>query len=132
MGESVKKSITILVPVYNEGQGLRRFWTEIGKATQQLSDYEFNFLSIDDGSTDDSIAILEELADQHETVSVLELSRNFDKEVALSAGIDQLDSDAVVIMDADLQHPPSYIPEFVRKWEEGYDIVATKRVAIEN
>jgi dolichol-phosphate mannosyltransferase len=71
--------------------------------------------------------MLETLAARDERIGVIELSRNFGKELALTAGLHALDCDAVIIMDADLQHPPAYIPEMIAKWEEGYEIVATRR-----
>jgi dolichol-phosphate mannosyltransferase len=87
---------------------------------------------VDDGSSDATVKMIEERALIDKRVILIELSRNFGKELALSAGIDCLNADAVIIMDADLQHPPSYIPELIRKWGEGYEIVATKRVSIDN
>lgn len=125
------KKISILVPVYNEENNLNRFYEEIENVTSQISNYLFEYVFVDDGSKDNSVDVLHSIASKDEKVVVLELSRNFGKEIALTAGIDSLDTDAVIIMDADLQHPPKYIPEFIKHWEDGYEIVATKRVTIE-
>jgi len=126
------KTVTILVPVYNESGNVDRLIDELEKTTSPLAQYTFDYLLVDDGSSDRTVEIVKERQKTDKHIRLIELSRNFGKEIALSAGIDHLDADAVIIMDADLQHPPSYIPEFLRKWEEGYEIVATKRTAIAN
>lgn len=126
------KLITILVPVFNESRNVPRLVEELDKVSASIPRYDFRYVFIDDGSRDDTVKVCEELSGRNPKVSVIELSRNFGKEIALTAGVDHLDSDAVIIMDADLQHPPSYIPQFIKKWEEGYEIVATKRVSSEN
>ncbi|MCB1193083.1 MAG: glycosyltransferase family 2 protein [Leptospiraceae bacterium] len=125
------KKVSILVPVYNEGDNLFTFFNEVTKVTSQIANYEFEYVFVDDGSRDNSVKILEDLASKNKKVIVLELSRNFGKEIALTAGIDSLKTDAVIIMDADLQHPPKYIPEFIKHWEDGFEIVATQRVSIQ-
>lgn len=119
------------MPIYNESGNIAALVREIDRVVAGLPRYDFRLLFVDDGSRDDSVAQLEALAAADPRVGVIELSRNFGKELALTAGINAVDGDAVIIMDADLQHPPSYIPEMIRKWEEGFDIVATKRVKSE-
>jgi glycosyltransferase involved in cell wall biosynthesis len=126
-----KRSITILIPIYNESGNIAVLVREIDRVVATLPAYDFRLLFVDDGSQDDSVAQLEALAAADPRIGVIELSRNFGKELALTAGIHSLDCDAAIIMDADLQHPPSYIPTLVRKWEEGYEIVATKRTKSE-
>ena len=126
-----KKLITILIPIYNESGNIWLLVEQIGAVVGGIERYDFSILFVDDGSSDDSVAQLESLAAADPRIGVLELSRNFGKEVAVSAGIDALDCDAVIIMDADLQHPPAVIPELIRAWEEGYEVVATKRASIE-
>ena len=125
------RSITLLLPIYNESGNIAALVREIDRVVAELPAYDFRLLFVDDGSRDDSVAQLETLAAADPRIGVIELSRNFGKELALTAGIQAVDGDAVIIMDADLQHPPSYIPEMIRKWEEGFDIVATKRVKSE-
>ena len=92
-----------------------------------INDYEFEILFVNDGSTDRSGEILEELSSENSYCRVIELSRNFGKEIALSAGIDFASGDAVICMDADLQHPPKQIPEILRYWEDGYEVVEMVR-----
>jgi polyisoprenyl-phosphate glycosyltransferase len=127
----MKKIISILVPVYNESRSLPRLYEELEKVTAPISSYDFRYVFVDDGSTDESCAVLSHLAKRDGNITVIELSRNFGKEVAVTAGMHNVDSDAVIIMDADLQHPPAVIPEFIRQWEQGFDIVATKRTNFE-
>ena len=92
-----------------------------------ISSYTFEMLFVNDGSHDNTINILKSLAKTDLRVSYLDLSRNFGKELAMIAGLDYATGDAVVIMDADLQHPPELIPEMIKYWEQGYDDVAAKR-----
>lgn len=127
----MKKLISILIPIYNESRSIHRLYEELEKITSSVSSYSFQYIFVDDGSNDDSCAVLSHLAKQDEKITVIELSRNFGKEVAVTAGMHNAKSDAVIIMDADLQHPPAVIPAFIEKWEQGYDIVATKRTNFE-
>jgi glycosyltransferase involved in cell wall biosynthesis len=126
-----RRRITLLIPIYNESGNIHALVRETDAALAPLDRFEFSYLFVDDGSTDASAQMLERLAGEDRRVGVLELSRNFGKELALTAGLNAVDADAVVIMDADLQHPPAYIPEMIRLWEEGWEIVATKRVRSE-
>lgn len=115
--------ITILMPVYNEGEWIYDNVMTVDRLLNEAA-VEHGFLLVDDGSRDNTWASLCRLADDCERVSILQLSRNFGKEAALCAGLRYAAGDAVVVMDSDLQHPPSYIPEMVRLWkEEGYDVV---------
>ena len=114
-------SLCVVVPAYNESEGLREFHKRLAAVLDQL-DLRSEVLYVDDGSSDDTYAVMESLrADPR--VATLKLSRNFGKELALTAGLDRADADAVIIIDADLQDPPELIPEFVRYWREGNDIV---------
>ncbi len=115
--------ITILMPVYNEGDFI---YNNVMTVDALLDEHaiEHQFLLVDDGSRDKTWAELCRLSNDHANVSIIRLSRNFGKEAALCAGLENALGDAVVVMDADLQHPPSYIPEMVRLWqEEGFDVV---------
>lgn len=115
--------ITVIMPVYNEGEFI---YNNVLTADKVLADagIEHQFLLVDDGSRDNSWEEMSRLADDYEQVSAIRLSRNFGKELALCAALENADGDAVVVMDSDLQHPPEYIPEMVRLWqEEGYDVV---------
>lgn len=117
------KRITLLIPCFNEAKSLLKLYEEIIHVISSLDDYKWEFLFVNDGSQDDTLQVIRALREKDIRVSYLDLSRNFGKENALLAGFDYAHGDAVVIMDADLQHPPKVIPEMVKKWEEGYDDV---------
>lgn len=115
--------ITIIMPVYNEGEYIYQNVVSVDDfLTQQAIEHQF--LLVDDGSKDQSYSEMCRLADDRPCVSIIRLSRNFGKEAALCAALENAGGDAVLVMDSDLQHPPQYIPEMVRLWkEEGYDVV---------
>lgn len=123
----MNKKITIMVPCYNEEESLPSFYAELTKTFADNKTYRLEFFFINDGSKDGTLNLIKELAGQDERVSYLDLSRNFGKEAAVAAGFDFLDTDAVVLMDADLQDPPSLLPEMIKAWEEGYQDVCAKR-----
>src|SRR5450432_1535972 len=114
--------LTVVVPAFNEGESLREFHVRLVAVLDQL-DLTSDVLYVDDGSADDTYAVMESLRAGDARVATLKLSRNFGKELALTAGLDHVDADAVVVIDADLQDPPELIPEFVRCWREGFDVV---------
>ncbi len=115
--------ITVIMPVYNEGDYIYNNVCTVDKVLEDAA-IEHQFLLVDDGSKDQSWDEMVRLSEDFEQVSVIQLSRNFGKELALCAALENADGDAVVVMDSDLQHPPEYIPEMVRLWqEEGYDVV---------
>lgn len=120
-------TITIIVPCYNEQEVLEEFHTEVGKVFSAVPDCRFRFLFVNDGSRDGTLPILRRLAEEDYKVSYISFSRNFGKEAAMLAGLDYAESDAVILMDSDLQHPPELIPEMVRWWRQGYDDVCAKR-----
>ena len=127
-----KNKIAIIVPAYNEEDNLRIFFKETNEIIQNLEDYTWEFIFIDDGSDDSTWKIIDEISNSDKSVRGVRLSRNFGKELALTAGV--LESteelDAVILMDADLQHPPSAIPQLVQQWESGHQIVTTQRKSI--
>jgi len=114
--------LCVVVPAYNEGAGLREFHARLAAVLDRL-DVAGAVLYVDDGSRDDTWAVLCALRDADPRVATLRLSRNFGKELALTAGLDAADADAVIVIDADLQDPPETIPVFVAHWREGYDVV---------
>jgi glycosyltransferase involved in cell wall biosynthesis len=114
------------VPAYNEEQGIERFHKELCPVLDGGSILA-EILYVNDGSSDSTIDVLYGIADQDDRVRIINLSRNHGKEIALTAGLDHADGDAVIPMDADLQHPPEVIPEFISKWHEGYDVVYAVR-----
>lgn len=118
----------LLIPVYNEQEVLPLFWEETQAVLRALPQETFEWVFVNDGSTDGSLAILKTWAAAHENVKVISLSRNFGKEAALTAGLTQAArADAVIILDADLQDPPSLIGPFLQKYKEGYDVVYGQR-----
>lgn len=121
------KKVSLLVPCYNEESSLLLLYEEIVRMISSMDMYEWEILFVNDGSRDNTMDIIHFLSDKDSRVSYVDLSRNFGKENAMLAGFDYAKGDAVVIMDADLQHPPMVIPEMIRKWEEGYDDVYAQR-----
>ena len=120
--------LTVVVPAYNESEGLRDFHARLVAVFDGI-DVEASVLYVDDGSRDDTWAIMSALREADPRVSTLRLSRNFGKELALTAGLDHVDADAAVVIDADLQDPPELIPTFVQHWREGYDVVYGARAS---
>lgn len=121
--------ISILVPCYNEEQSLPLLYPELKKLADSQQNYDWEFLFVNDGSRDNTLGILEGLRKQDDRCCYVDLSRNFGKEVAMLAGFDYVSGDAMVIMDADLQHPPYVIPQMIEKWEQGYDDVYATRLS---
>ncbi len=122
--------MALVVPVYNEGRGLRALVEKVEAVMSALT-YDWELLLVDDGSADDSWNVIQGLSEKNPRVKGLMLSRNFGKELALTAGVEAAeDVDAVICLDADLQHPPDLIPEMIEKWEQGYEIVATIRETV--
>lgn len=125
----MQRRITIIVPCYNEDAVIRIFYDEVKRCVDCITDCGFSYLFINDGSKDDTLARLKELASVDGDVSYISFSRNFGKEAAMMAGLDFAQGDAVIIMDADLQHPPALLPEMVHWWRQGYDDVCAKRTS---
>lgn len=121
------KKVSILVPCYNEEASLPLLYPELKKLMDSQINYEWEVLFVNDGSRDNTLTIIKELRNQDKRICYVDLSRNFGKENAMLAGFDYATGDCMVIMDADLQDPPSLIPEMLRYWEEGYDDVYAKR-----
>lgn len=123
------EKISVIVPCYNEEESLPLFYPEIKKVRDTLPEYAFEYILVDDGSKDRTVEIMRKLAEKDEEIRYLSFSRNFGKESAMYAGLKNASGDYVVLMDADLQHPPALLPEMLKGIkEEGYDSVATRRV----
>lgn len=122
------KKVTILIPCYNEEASLPALYEALHGLMGQNTDYEWEVLMVNDGSRDKTIDVIKQLRAKDKRFCYIDLSRNFGKENAMLAGFDYATGDAIVIMDADLQHPPSVIPEMLKKWEEGYDDVYGRRL----
>lgn len=125
------KKISIVVPVYNEQDNLKEFHKRI-TAIMNDTGYDYNLVFVDDGSKDSSAFILKQLVEEDNHVEAYLLSRNYGHQMALTCGLDNADGEAVITMDGDLQHPPELLPELIRLWEEGSEIVMTKRLATED
>lgn len=124
------KLLSVIVPCYNEEENVRDFYDELQKTSAffQEKEIEIEILYIDDGSKDKTVAEVKKLRAQDEHVRLISFSRNFGKEAAIYAGLQKARGDFVVMMDADLQDPPSLLPEMYGYIEQGYDSVATRRV----
>jgi len=122
------KLISIIIPVYNEEKNIPLVYGELKKVWEDLKEkYDYEIIFVDDGSEDESLQIIEDLKSENDKIKFIQFSRNFGKEVATSAGINNAQGEGAILLDADLQHPPELIPEFLKKWEEGADIVVGVR-----
>lgn len=119
--------VSIVVPMYNESPNVEPFYERVSKVMQALGE-SYEIVCVNDGSKDDTINRLITLAEKDPRVKVIDLSRNFGKEIALTAGLDFASGDAVIPIDADLQDPPELIPELIARWREGYDVVYATRL----
>lgn len=122
------KALTVLIPVHNEEENVPLVHAALCAMWQkELAGYARSVIFIDDGSTDATVAAIERLVQEDPSVSCIEFSRNFGKEMATTAGLCAAKGDAVILMDADLQHPPALIPSMVREWERGAEVVVGVR-----
>ena len=121
------KKVSILIPAYNEQESLPLLYDKLTEVVGGLPQYEWEFMFVNDGSRDRTLEMLQELRAKDTRVNYVDLSRNFGKEVAMLAGFDYVSGDCAVIMDADLQDPPSLLPLMLSKWEEGYEDVYAQR-----
>lgn len=119
-------TLSVIVPVLNESEGLIEFHRRLTDVLD-LQDFDAEILFVNDGSSDDSIDVINYLRERDRRVGVIDLSRRFGKELAMSAGLDHASGDAVILIDADLQDPPEYIPDMVAAWRNGFDVVAMQR-----
>ena len=121
-------TISVVVPAYNEREVLSEFHRRLIAVLRALP-FAFEIVYVNDGSKDDTLQIMDGLTADGMTVVVLDLSRNYGKDIALTAGLDCATGEGVVVIDADLQDPPELIPELIGRWQEGYDVVYARRVA---
>jgi polyisoprenyl-phosphate glycosyltransferase len=123
--------ISFVIPVYNEVSNIAFLYKELTETLSTIN-YEYEFIFVDDGSQDESLSIIKKLSETDQRVFFIGLSRNFGHQYALKAGLDRAQGDCVISMDCDLQHPPEVVKELIAKWEEGYDVVYTRRAEDKN
>ena len=123
----MRKLVSIIVPVYNEEESLLVFHDSVTQVIDTLSNYDWEILYINDGSTDQTQTIIQQLFEKDKRIAFLQLSRNFGKENAMLAGFDYAHGDCAIVMDADLQDSPDLITDMLSNWEQGYEDVYAKR-----
>lgn len=123
----ITKYVDIIVPCFNEQDVLEIFYKEVEKVVHSIDNYKFNYIFVDDGSIDNTFKIIKELS-KNNKVKYISFSRNFGKEAAMYAGLKSSTGDLVIVIDADLQHPPSLIIDMIKQIENGYDCCAAKRI----
>src|SRR4051812_2869504 len=123
----IPKKISFVIPVFNESANIRPLHTELSMAIAKVN-HTFELIFVDDGSTDDSVEVIRQLGAEDKRVFYIELSRNFGQQYALKAGMDVAKGDCVISMDCDLQHPSDVVLQLIEKWEQGYEVVYTKRL----
>jgi len=122
------KKISIITPFYNEAEGVGYFYESLCLILNEIEQLEFEVICVDDGSRDDTLKKLISITEKDSRFQVIELSRNFGKEAALTAGMDAAIGDAVIPIDADLQDPPELIPEMIKEWLNGAEVVLARRI----
>lgn len=127
-GDPIQERLSVVVPAFNEAEVLSSFHDRLSAVLQGLP-LQAEIVYVNDGSQDGTLDVMRNIAIGDRRVAIVDLSRNFGKEIALTAGLDHARGDAVVVIDADLQDPPELITELVRRWREGYDVVYAKRTA---
>jgi len=123
--------VAIVIPIYREEKNIMKLYQRLETVTKAINDIQWEYIFVNDGSPDNSFLVLKHLAVQDKKVKVIDFSRNFGKEIALTAGVRGADADAVICMDGDLQHPPELIPKLIDAWQHGAEVVATIRASIE-
>ena len=124
---TLQKKISIVIPSYNEEGNIKIIINALHEVLQKLY-YRYELIFVDDGSSDKTLSILREMSKTDFNLFFIELSRNFGHQNALKAGLDLASGDCIITMDGDMQHPPDLISQLIQKWEEGYDIVYTRRL----
>jgi dolichol-phosphate mannosyltransferase len=122
-------NVSLIIPVYCEEQIIEESHRRMKSVMDSLEHHDYELIYVDDGSTDNTLSILKRLAASSSKLKIIRLSRNFGHQIAISAGLDRAEGDAVVIIDADLQDPPEIIPQMIEKWMEGNQVVYAKRIA---
>ena len=121
------KKISVVVPMYYEEEIVNICYKELKNVLSNIKDYDYEIIFVNDGSKDKTLNLLEKIAKRNNKVKIVSLSRNFGHQAAVSAGLKYVDGDAIVIIDADLQDPPNLIPEMLKLWEDGHEVIYGKR-----
>ncbi len=121
------KKVSVVIPMYYEEEVANECYNRMTKVLSSISNYTYEIIFVNDGSKDNTLPILEKIASEDKNVKVISFSRNFGHQCAVTAGIKYVTGDAIVIIDADLQDPPELIPEMLKKWEHGYEVIYGKR-----
>jgi glycosyltransferase involved in cell wall biosynthesis len=121
-----KKKVSVVIPAFNESENITRLVEKLLHVFKGTA-YNYELIFVNDGSSDSTRQVLESMHALNPRIQFIHLSRNFGHQNALKAGIDHADGDCIICMDGDMQHPPQLLPTFIQKWEEGYDIVYTRR-----
>lgn len=132
MPHQVSRAIAIVIPCYNEASSITPLIDALCEEMSQHSDYTFEVIFVDDGSTDDTVKTIEVQSYKIESARLVCLARNFGKEAAIKAGLSKCDADAVIVMDADLQHPPCVISDLLKHFNDGAAVVVAKRINRDN
>src|SRR5437763_15838960 len=123
----MKKRVSLVAPFYNESGNVLEFFRRVAAVADSLPQYQFEVIAVNDGSRDNTWAELVEASERYPGTHLVDLSRNFGKEAALTAGLDRADGDAVVPIDSDLQHPPELLLQMLEQWERGAEVVLARR-----
>lgn len=121
------KKISIIIPVYDEEKVANECYKRVKENLEKIENYTYEIIFVNDGSKDKTLEILEVIASKDEQVKIISFSRNFGHQAAVTAGLKEVTGDAIVIIDADLQDPPELIPDMIKKWEEGNEVIYGKR-----
>lgn len=122
------KKISVVVPMYYEEEMVNTCYKELIKVLTSLKDYDYEIIFINDGSQDKTLSLLTKIANKDKKVKIISLSRNFGHQAAVSAGLKYTTGDAILIIDADLQDPPKVIPDMLKLWEKGYEVIYGRRL----
>lgn len=121
------KKVSLVIPMYYEEEVVEECYTRVTKVLSSLSNYEYEIIFINDGSKDKTLEILENIASNDQHIKVISFARNFGHQCAVTAGLQYVTGDAIVIIDADLQDPPELIPDMLKLWEDGNEVIYGKR-----
>ena len=121
------KKISVVVPMYYEEEVAKECYTRLKNVLEKIENYNYEIIFVNDGSKDKTLEILKEIAKENKNVKIISFSRNFGHQCAVTAGLRYVTGDAIVIIDADLQDPPELIPEMIKLWEEGNEVIYGKR-----